>query len=60
MTWQTFEVVLAFVKGACAVSDADSTCGSVGKVGVIEEVLDVVDGAAESAVGGGARAADAG
>jgi hypothetical protein len=43
---------LAFVKGASAVSDADTSCGCVGEIGVVEEVLGVVDGAAESAVGG--------
>jgi hypothetical protein len=50
---------LTFVKGTSAVSDTDASCGCVGEVGVVEEVLDVVDGAAESAVGGGSCAADA-
>ena len=51
---------MAFVKGASAVSDADTSGGGISEVGVVEEVLDVVDGAAESTVGGSAGAANAG
>ena len=51
---------MAFVKGTSAVSDTDTSSGGISEVGVVEEVLDVVDGAAESTVGGGAGAADAG
>jgi hypothetical protein len=60
LTRQTCEGVLAFVKGSSAVSDTDTSGGGISKVCVVEEVLKVVDGAAESAVGGGAGAADAG
>ena len=50
---------MTFVKGTSAVSDTDASCGCVGEVSVVEEVLDVVDGAAESAVAGGASTTDA-
>ena len=60
LTRQTGEGVLAFVKGTSAVSDTDTSGGGIGEVGVVEEVLEVVDGAAESAVGGGAGTANAG
>ena len=52
LTGQAGEGVLAFVKGAGAVGDADSSGGGVAEVGVVEVMLDIVDGAAEGAVGG--------
>ena len=57
---QTGEGVFALVKGASAVGDADSSGGWIAEIGVVEVMFDVVDGAAEGAVGGGAFAVNAG
>jgi hypothetical protein len=51
---------LTFVKGTSAVSDADTSSGNISKIGVVKEILHVADGAAKSAIGGSARAANAG
>lgn len=60
LTGQTCEGVFTFVKGASAVGDADSSGGEIVQIGVVEVMFDVVDGATEGAVGGGAFAIDAG
>ena len=51
---------MTFIKSTSAVSDAYTSSGRISKIGVVEEVLDVADDTAKSAVGGSARATDAG